>query len=114
MDVNASLRKLLSFHLYVDSIYALPRMKLFTNDDLLDQWIELFSIRISEETDARGTRDDEVFVDLLVELYELVVEYFLRIAVVDGLRDFKSVIPRKKKRALGSKVTALCDREAAP
>ena len=117
MDVNAFLRKLLStdaFHLYVDSIYALTRTKLFTNEDLLDQWIDLFSVRSSEETDALGTRDDEVFVDLLTELYELVVEYFLRIAVVDGLHEFKSIIPRKKKQALRSKVTALCDREAAP
>lgn len=48
------------------------------------------------------------------ELYGFVVEHFLRICLIEGLQQFKSVIPKKKKQAIRTKITALSERETAP
>ena len=48
---------------------------------------------------------------MVVELYELVAEHFLRISIIEGLHSFKTAIPRQKKQALRSKVTALSEKK---
>lgn len=47
------------------------------------------------------------------ELFRDITEYFIRIAFVDALRQFKRTVPRKKKQALRSKVQTLGDRDSS-
>lgn len=41
----------------------------------------------------------------------LLIDYFIKLAIVDAMKEFKELIPRKKKQALRSKITALGERE---
>ena len=61
--------------------------------------------------DSEDNNDDDIFNSMVVELYEIVAEHCLRISIIDVLHSFKTAIPRKKKQALLSKVTALSERK---
>ena len=50
--------------------------------------------------DSEDNNDDDIFNSMVVELYELMAEHYLRISIIDGLHSFKTAIPRKKKQAL--------------
>ncbi|XP_069114583.1 uncharacterized protein [Argopecten irradians] len=74
------------------------------NEDLLDEWIRLFS-------NTLGDREDEVFLSLLLDLYSVVNEHFVRIALLEGLHTFKTLIRRKKKQAVRQKLQALGEKK---
>ena len=93
-----------AFHLAGENIHLVARGQIFTNLELSSAWMDLFA-------DTEHNNDDETFNSMVVELYELVAEHFLRISIIEGLHSFKTAIPRKKKQALRSKVTALSERK---
>lgn len=47
---------------------------------------------------------------MLLDLFTDVMNHFIKLGLVDAIKEFKDIIPRKKKQALRSKVTALGDR----
>lgn len=47
---------------------------------------------------------------MLIELFEVITEYFLRISLSEAVTKFKEAIPRTKKQALRSKIQALSER----
>ena len=50
------------------------------------------------------------FFIMLIELFEVITEYFLRISLSEAITKFKEAIPRTKKQALRSKIQALSER----
>ena len=62
------------------------------HDELKQSWTDLFSDAVDND-DA----DDELFDVIVLALYDLVVEHFPKISIVEGLHYFKSQIPRKKE-----------------
>ncbi|XP_069103899.1 uncharacterized protein [Argopecten irradians] len=93
-----------SFHLHGEKIHIVCRQGLGDNEDLLDEWIQLFSNTLDDT-------EDEVFLSLLLDLYSVVNEHFVRIALLEGLHTFKTLIPRKKKQALRQKLQALGEKK---
>ncbi|KAJ8306390.1 hypothetical protein KUTeg_016935 [Tegillarca granosa] len=92
------------FHLYGENIFQHCRNIIDSNDELIQDWISLFG----------GVEDnikDEIFLTLIMELFKDVTEHFVRVAFVDALKLFKQTVPRKKKQALRSKLTALGERD---
>ena len=81
-----------------ESVQLVARDEILNNQGL-KTWLDLFG----------ANEDDETNTSMIVELYELVTEHFLRISIVEGLQLLKASIPRKKQ-ALRSKVTALSER----
>lgn len=92
-----------AFHLGGENVHLFIRGKLLEDDDIFLTWMDLFSVSDDD--------DDDTFSSMLIELFELVSEHFLRISIVEGLHTFKTEIPRKKKQALRSKLAAICDRK---
>ena len=90
-------------HLHLDNIPLECRHFILENNLLLQQWIDLFEY--IEEGD-----ENEVFLIVLIELFEVVTEYFLRISLSEAITKFKEAIPRTKKQALCSKIQALSER----
>ena len=107
-NLNKFLQSVLTdenIHLNLEKIHSHCRAAVDKESDLLSNWISLFS---SEQED---TLENELFVDLIVELFTGVTEHFLRLAIVDALKQFKQYIPRKTKQALRAKVLALGERQ---
>ena len=115
LSVNSLLQKLLSpeaFHLYGERIHVISRHRLLANETLLEIWLDLFSGQCASEPENRD--EDELYIMMLSELLEFVVEYFLRISLVEGLYNFKTELPRNKKQAMRTKITALSERKFIP
>jgi hypothetical protein len=98
------------FHLYREELHNRVRACVDSETSLIEAWISLFHNTCIEQFEEV---EDEIFMTLIMELYRDVTEYFIRIAYVEALRNFKRTVPRKKKEALRSKVTALGDRETS-
>ena len=96
------------FHLHGENIFIYCRNVVDSNEDILKMWMKLFGD--FEDPDL----EDEIFLTLVLEIFNDITEHFIRIAFVDALKYFKSTIPRKKKQALRSKISALGDRDSKP
>ncbi|KAJ8318222.1 hypothetical protein KUTeg_003313, partial [Tegillarca granosa] len=92
------------FHLYGENIFQHCRNIIDSNDELIQDWISLFG-------GVEDNIEDEIFLTLIMELFKDVTEHFVRVAFVDALKLFKQTVPRKKKQALRSKLTALGERD---
>lgn len=95
------------FHLHGEQIFTYCRNVVDSNEDILQKWVRLFGN--FEDPDL----EDEIFLTLM-EIFKDITEHFMRVAFVDALKYFKSTIPRKKKQALRSKISALGDRDSRP
>ena len=98
LSINSLLQKLLSpeaFHLYGGRIHSVAQHKLFANETLLEKWLNLFSAECASEPEVSD--EDELYIMMLSELFEFVVEHFLRVSLVEGLYYFKTELPRKKE-----------------
>lgn len=75
------------------------------NDILIQKWINLFQVEDGED-------ENEVFLIMPFELYDVITEHLLRISLAEAVTKFKESIPRtkKKKKALRSKIEALSER----
>ncbi|CAG2233852.1 unnamed protein product [Mytilus edulis] len=62
------------------------------------------------EVDDQDENTDEIFTGLLVDMFEMIVEYFIKVAMSNAIKRFKASIPKTKKQALRAKVQALGDR----
>ena len=62
------------------------------------------SLYVITETEDR---DDEMFMALLLYLLSKVIDHFVKLDFVDAINEFKAMIPRKKRKALRSKKSAL-------
>lgn len=91
--------------MHISNLQGQCRNLLLGNEELLEIWLNLFQ---PLETDDR---EDEIFMSLLLDLFADVIDYFIKLALVDAMKEFKELIPRKKKQALRSKITALGERE---
>jgi rubrerythrin len=91
-------------HLHISQLQGQCRNLLLSNEELLEVWLNLFQ---SVPTDDR---EEEIFTSLLLDLFAEVMDYFIKLALIDAIKEFKDQIPRKKKQALRSKVTALGER----
>ena len=94
-----------AFHLFDNGIHLICRQKMLTNDSLKQEWGRLFA-------PASPAEDNDTFDCMTDKLYSLVVEHFLRISIAESLHSFKAQIPKTKKQALRSKVTALGERDS--
>ncbi|MES9882103.1 MAG: hypothetical protein ABW185_14610 [Sedimenticola sp.] len=89
------------YHMYAENMHTLCRNAVDRNDHLAEHWLQLFA-------DCRDDSvEDEIVFTLMMELFRDVTEYFVRLAFVDTLKEFKRTIPAKKKQAIRSKVKAL-------
>ena len=105
---NELLQKYLThkyLHLKIENLQRQIRNLMFSNQDLVDGWINLF-----DDTSETDDRDDEMFMALLLDLFAEVIDHFVKLAFVDAIKEFKAMIPRKKRQALRSKVSALGER----
>lgn len=91
-------------HLNIENLQGECRNILLSNPDMLEVWVNLFKASEADEI------EEEIFLCMLLELFADVVNHFIKLALVDAVKEFKDIIPRKKKQALRSKVTALGDR----
>ena len=115
LSVNSLLQKLLSpgaFHLFGERIHVISRHKLLANETLLEIWLDLFCGQCASEPE--NSDEDELYIMMLSELFEFVVEHFLRISLVEGLYNFKTELSRNKKQAIRTKITTLSEREFIP
>jgi hypothetical protein len=91
------------FDLHGDQTFIHCRNIVDSHEDILQRWFELFGNFKDQDL------EDEIFLTLVLEIFKDLTEHFIRIAFVDALKYFKSTVPRKKKQALRSKITALGD-----
>lgn len=115
LSVNSVLQKLLSpeaFHLYGERIHVISRHKLLANETLLEIWLDLFCGQCACEPE--NSDEDELYIMMLTELFQFVIEHFLRISLVEELYHFKTELPRNKKQAIRTKLTALSERHFIP
>ncbi|OWF43042.1 hypothetical protein KP79_PYT04964 [Mizuhopecten yessoensis] len=104
-DVVQSTITVAQFHLHFDNIHLNCRSAVDASDLLLDKWIDLFG----EIDDTQ--MEDEIFLNLVMELYKDITEYFLKVSIAEALKNFKATVPRKKKQALRVKLTALGEKK---
>ena len=86
------------------------RHKLFTNENLLELWMNLFYAQCP--ADDVENDEDELYVSMIYELFHFGCELFLRISLIERLHKFKTELPRKKKQAIQTKITALTEKVA--
>ena len=98
--------------MYGERIHVISRHKLLANETLLEIWLDLFCGQCASE--PVNSDEDELYIMMLSELFEFVVEHFLRISLVEGLYNFKTELSRNKKQAIRTKITALSEREFIP
>ncbi|XP_062600182.1 uncharacterized protein LOC134261804 [Saccostrea cucullata] len=91
-------------HLNIENLQGECRNILLSNPDLLEVWVNLFKAPEADDT------EEEIFMCMLLDLFADVLNHFIKLAFVDAIKEFKDILPRKKKQALRSKVTALGDR----
>lgn len=76
------------FHIHYEDLHTKCREAVDSNNQLVENWISLF-----ENGDPFDNSEihveDEIFLTLIMELYRDITEYFIRIAFVDALRQFK-------------------------
>jgi hypothetical protein len=89
------------FHLHLAQLHVKSRNVVDNDTDLLEKWLALFGSVDEEDL------DDEIFLNLVMELFRDITEYFIKVALVDSLKEFKKSVPRRKKQALRAKITAL-------
>lgn len=109
LNLNTAVQKKTSFdyfHLYGKMAFHTCRNAIDNNDELINQWINLFGSVNDDNI------EDEIFITLIMELWKDVTEHFIRTAFGDALNAFKASVPRKKKQALRDKVKALGERGA--
>ena len=98
-----------AFHVFDNRIHLICRQKLLKNEDLKQKWTSLFAQPSSTGDD--NDDEDDTFNGMTDELYGMVTEHYLRISIAESLHMFKTQIPKTKKQALRSKVTALGERD---
>ena len=93
------------FHLHSYNLFTICRGIVRTHEEILASWMELFEMSAATED-----IEEDIFLTLVMDLFDDITDYFIRIAFSEGLRHFKRTVPRKKKQALGTKVKALAER----
>ena len=66
------------------------------NDILIQKWRNLFEVEDGED-------ENEVFLVMLFELYDVITEHLLRISLAEAVTKFKESIPRTKKKKSSAK-----------
>ncbi|XP_061171689.1 uncharacterized protein LOC133181165 [Saccostrea echinata] len=94
----------INFH--TENIHQFLRNKIDENYSLIQEWISI--CKIPTDSDI----EDEIVLQLIIELFQDISEHFIKLSLVDSLKEFKRQVPRKKKMALRSKVTALSERKS--
>ena len=94
-----------AFHYYGTNIHCKCKLAIKSDEILVKEWFDLLN-------EAPGIDDSnenaiEVFTAVLLDLYEMMTDYFIKIALSNGLKRFKSTIPKTKKQALRSKIQAV-------
>jgi hypothetical protein len=84
-----------NLHLHLDNIHLECRHFISENNLLLQQWIDLFEYTEGDE--------NEVFLIMLIELFEVITEYFLRISLSEAISKIKEAIPRTKSKLYAAK-----------
>jgi len=110
LDLHTHVQKHLgtdSLHVNLGNIHLYCRERIMAEESLFQSWIDLFS-----EQDEQKEQDDEdeIFLSMLFELFQLVSEHFLRISIAERIQALKESIPKKKKQALRTKIQALTTR----
>jgi hypothetical protein len=101
-----------SFHIYGKDVHTKCRSFIKYNDCLVQKWCNLFEDDVAvKDGDPIDENIDEIFTALLLDMYEMIVEYFIKIALSNAIKRFKANIPRTKKQALRAKVQALGNRK---
>ena len=91
-----------AFHYYGTNMHCKCKLAIQSEEILVKEWFDLLN-------EAPGIDDSnenaiEIFTAVLLDLYEMMTDYFIKIALSNGLKRFKSTIPRIKKQALRSKI----------
>lgn len=82
------------------------------NDCRVQKWCNPFEDDVTVKNgDTIDGNIDKIFTALLLDMYEMIVEYFIKIALSNAIKRFKASIPRKTKQALRAEVQALMDRQ---
>ena len=80
-----------NLHLHLDNIHLECRHFILENNLLLQQWIDLFE---STEGD-----ENEVFLIMLIELFEVITEYFLRISLSEAITKLNLKRPYQEQKS---------------
>ena len=96
----------INFH--TENIHQFLRNEIDENYSLIQEWIGIC------KTPSDSDIEDEIVLQLIIELFQDISEHFIKLSLVDSLKEFKRQVPRKKKMALRSKITALSERKSEP
>ena len=83
-----------NMHLHLHNNHIICRDSIDKTFDLLSKWINLF------ENKEESNFEDEILLDLITDLYQSVSEHFIRLSIVDSLKQLKRSIPRKTNKLL--------------
>lgn len=88
------------FHCYgTKLIHRKCKLAVKSDEMLIKEWCDLF---IEIEGPNRDDSEDafEVFMVILLELFDMLSLYFIKVALSNALKRFKETIPKTKKQAL--------------
>lgn len=104
-------------HANLSQTLSAARASLQSNAELCLLWEQLFVAEEKNEADENNQDEEEpldpddmqseILSGMLYELYCMVTEHYLRIALYEGLQTFKSTIPKKRKQALRSQLKGM-------
>ncbi|XP_048258237.1 uncharacterized protein LOC125383642 [Haliotis rufescens] len=94
-------------HLRHDDIHRCTKEAVLSDPELFSDRLKLFEI-----DDTKSEDDDyvPVFHSLLHDLFVDICDHYLKINLVDSVKLFKALLPRKKKQPLRSKIAAFSDK----
>lgn len=94
-------------HLHHDDIHRCTKEAVLSDPELFSDWLKLFEI-----DDTKSEDDDyvPVFHSLLHDLFVDICDHYLKIYLVDSVKLFKALLPRKRKQPLRSKIAAFSDK----
>ncbi|KAK3102031.1 hypothetical protein FSP39_008246 [Pinctada imbricata] len=90
-----------------ENFHIIGKNLIDNNENLKEEWLSLFGAFENEDI------TDEIFIDLIHDLYDDITANFLKISLADGMKKFKEMIPRKKKQSLHSKLQALGEKSSS-
>lgn len=93
-----------AFHYYGKNVHFKCKLAIKSDEILVREWCDLFN-----ETHGVDESENaiEVFTSVILDLFDMITDYFIKVALSNGLKRFKSTIPKTKKQALRSKIQAV-------
>lgn len=74
-----------SLHIHGKDIHTICRSSVKFDETLINKWFTLFKEDDTAEVDDQDENTDEIFTGLLVDIFEMIVEYFIKVATSNAI-----------------------------